>query len=206
MVPALPNYATFIGTGSIGPFTFAFPFLDNSEIVAIIADPSGNIINALIASLTGAGTSTGGALTLTTALAVGYTLTIARQLPIEQQTTLPDGGPFFAATIEAALDYLTMICQQLQTVNNAQSIVVTTTPNTTTYVEIDGSTGPKTVQYSGTGELVVWRKDGVTANVVKIIPPVGWTIMGQAEYDLDVQWLWSRFVASPSSSNVQKVG
>ena len=205
-VPALPNFFVFLGTGSTGPFTFSFPFLDNSEIVATITDPFGNLTNALVASLTGAGSDTGGSLTLTTALAVGYTLTVSRQLPIEQETTLPDGGPFFAATIEAALDYLTMICQQLQTNITANASVTVTTVGLITYTEIDGSTGSQTVQYSGAGELVVWRKDGVTANLVKIIPPAGWTIMGQTEYDLPVQWEWARFIASPTSNNVQRIG
>ena len=73
-----------------------------------------------------------------------------------------------------------------------------------TYEEIDATTGPQTIQYSGTGELVVWRKDN-TNNLVKIIPPIGWTITETTEYDL-IQYEWARFVASPSSNNVQRIG
>ena len=114
-VPNLPNSAIFQGSGSSGPFTFAFPFFENSDIVATVADPSGNTSNAVVDSITGAGTDTGGSLTLTDPLLSGYSLTITRSMQIEQQTTLPNGGPFFAATIESAFDYLTMIDQQLAT-------------------------------------------------------------------------------------------
>ena len=114
----LPNYALFVGTGSTGPFTFSFVFLDNAEISATVTDLSGNVTNLtqnIGYSVSGAGSDTGGSVTLAVALTTGYILTVTRTMPIEQDTSLPNQGPFFATTIEAALDYLTMICQQLET-------------------------------------------------------------------------------------------
>jgi hypothetical protein len=112
-VPNLSNSVSFIGTGSTGPFTFAFPFFDNSEIVSTVTDLSGNVTTALVSGLTGAGTNTGGTLTLVNALATGYTLTITRIVPIAQTVQLPDGGPFFAATIEKMFDMVVMMIQQI---------------------------------------------------------------------------------------------
>ena len=202
-VPALPIFSVFLGTGSIGPFTFAFPFLDNSEITAIVTDPLGNTTTAIVASLTGALTDTGGSLTLVNPLLAGYTLTITRILPIEQQIELPDGGPFFATTIEAALDYLTMICQQLVT-QIAAIVTIKTAVGMITYVEGDATLGIYTIQYAGNGELVAWKKDA-TANVVKVLPPAGWTIAGQTEYDLYLQGESARFFPSSTSNNLVKV-
>ena len=205
-VPNLSNQVSFIGSGTTGPFTFAFPFLDNSEITAIAADRSGYQTPPLIASLTGAGTDTGGTLTLVDPLMAGFILTITRILVIDQQTELPDGGPFFASTIEAALDYLTMICQQLETeIQTAHTTVTVTVAGSTTYVEGNASLGVATIQYVGNGELVVWKIDP-TANLVKILPPIGWTICGLTEFHLYTQFDRARFFPSPTSNNLVRVG
>ncbi len=203
-VPALPNYSTFAGNGSPGPFTWAFPFLDNSEIIAVVTDPFRNTTGAIIASLTGAGSDTGGSMTLVNPLLAGYQLTITRILPIQQQTQLPDGGPFFATTIEAALDYLTMICQQLVT-QLAAVVIVETAVGTITYKEGDATAGIYTIQYAGNGELVAWKIDP-TANVVRILPPAGWTIEFQPYSDLFTQGDSARFFPSSTSNNLIKVG
>jgi hypothetical protein len=203
-VPNIPNQVSFIGTGSVGPFTFAFPFFNNNEILAIVTDLSGNATTALVASLIGANTNTGGVLTLVNALPVGFVLSITRIVIIEQQTELPDGGPFFAQTIESALDYLTMICQQL--VGQIQTIrFVNTAVGTISYIEGDSSLGIDTIQYAGNGELVVWKKDA-TANIVKILPPEGWTINRNTEYDLYTQGDYARFIASPTSNDIIRIG
>lgn len=49
-----------------------------------------------------------------TALPVGWQIAIYRTEPITQGLSLTTQGPFPAASIMGALDYLTMICQQLQ--------------------------------------------------------------------------------------------
>lgn len=133
-VPAVPNYATFAGNGTTGPFTFNFPFQLSTDLVAAVTDQYGSITPALVASITGAGSDTGGSISLTAALPVGSSLTVFRIMPLAQQTQLPNGGPYFAATIEAALDYLTMLCQQLQESIDRLS-------NTVTYVNADPATG-----------------------------------------------------------------
>ena len=47
------------------------------------------------------------------ALVSGQFLTISRVLPIVQDTSIRNQGNFYPAAVERALDYLTMICQQL---------------------------------------------------------------------------------------------
>lgn len=47
-------------------------------------------------------------------LPVGARLTILREIPLTQLVDWVNQGPFYAETLEAALDKVTMICQQLQ--------------------------------------------------------------------------------------------
>lgn len=194
-VPALPNYITFAGNGTTGPFSFSFPFPQNSDLTASVIDSSGSITSAQIASITGAGSDTGGSVTLVTALIVGSTLTVYRSLPVQQQTQLPNGGPYFAATVEAALDYLTMLVQQLQT-TVAITPKAVTSPSTTTFVNADASAGGgsagidggiigASVQYAGSGQLTVIKNDS-TQYLVAVLPPTGKLICGRAEYDLSI--------------------
>jgi hypothetical protein len=196
-VQALPNYATFIGDGTVGPFMFNFPFFNNSELTARITDLSGNTSDAIIANVTGAGSSTGGTVTMNSVVPAGYKLTITRLLPLEQLTHIVNGGPYFASTIEAALDYLTMLAQQLDSiVRSTMAITVTTSPNNTTFVNADASLGGggagidggiigATVQYSGAGQLTVIKTDD-TQYLVAVLPAAGKTICGRYEYDISI--------------------
>ena len=213
-VPALPNYATFAGNGTTGPFTFNFPFLLNTDLVASVTDQYGNITSALVAGITGAGSDTGGSISLTAALPVGSSLAVVRTMPLVQQTQLPNGGPYFAATVEAALDYLTMLCQQLQgAIARGQSVA--TSVNAVTYVNADASAGGDTagidggfvgatVQYSGTGQLTVIKNDS-TQYLVAILPPAGKLICGRSEYDLSVGGEAASFYPD-NAGNLNRVG
>lgn len=128
------NTAVFSGSGSAGPFSFTFPFFANSQISAAVASPLG-IITDLVqdvdytistSAINDVGAHLGGSITLTNPLASGYTLTITRTLPILQGLELPNQQPFFAPAIEAAFDYLTMICQQL---NESLDYIITRVQN-----------------------------------------------------------------------------
>jgi hypothetical protein len=121
-VANLPNYATFLGSGSTGPYSFNMTFFANSQIGVTTTDLTGNITTLTqnidytisVPAKNSVGEYAGGSVTLTSALPTGYTLTITRTLPLSQSTQLPNQGPFYAPTIEAGFDYLTMITQQLQ--------------------------------------------------------------------------------------------
>jgi len=107
--------ASFNGTGTTGPFSFSFPFNDDTEIVAFtITD---NVVTDLLSSqytITGAGESTGGTLTTTSAVASGTTLVVMRTLPLTQTTDLENTGAFYGETHEDTFDRITMQIQQLK--------------------------------------------------------------------------------------------
>jgi len=107
---------TFIGAGTVGPFTWAFRFFENSDIEAKrIADdgtetPLSETVDYV---LTGAGTYDGGSLTLTSELEVGERLYVERNTPALQKVDLRNQGDFFPETYEEALDKIVAIQQNL---------------------------------------------------------------------------------------------
>lgn len=110
------NKAIFNGSGSTGPFTFNFNFYDNDDIDVIKTSTLGvdtTLTEVTHYTLTGAGGDTGGSVTLATALNTGEKLTIMRVLDLVQGTALPNNGPFYAEVIETAMDYQTMLVQQI---------------------------------------------------------------------------------------------
>lgn len=109
------NKAQFDGSGSTGPFTFNFRFLDNSHIVVIKTASSVDttLTETTDYTLTGAGSYSGGSITLDTALAVGETLTVYRYVPYTQSTDFRNQSAFFAELHEDQFDILTMQAQQL---------------------------------------------------------------------------------------------
>jgi hypothetical protein len=153
-VAASASLVTFQGNGSTGPFSFNFMFYADSQIVVTLTDPvmgASVLVENTGYTLTGANNVNGGAVTLTTALAVGQALTVQRVLPLTQPVSLPDFGAFFAQTHEREFDTLTMMIQQvndqvqrairlpLASVSNAT--LPSPTPNTVTGFDASGNLG-----------------------------------------------------------------
>ncbi len=115
-VESTVNKAQFNGSGSVGPFTFDFRFFANSEIHVIktsTANVDTDLVETTNYTVAGAGTSTGGSVTLVTALATGETLTIYREIALVQTTSIRNQGAFFPEIHETVFDRLTMMVQQL---------------------------------------------------------------------------------------------
>ena len=110
------NKAQFNGSGTAGPFTFDFRFLDNSHISVIktVDAVDTTLTETTDYTLSGVGSYNGGSVTLDTALASGELLTIVRTVPITQPTDLRNQGAFFAEVHEDVFDRLTMQVQQVK--------------------------------------------------------------------------------------------
>lgn len=114
------NRASYSGDGSTIAFAAPFLFLQNSHIEAVLRDVAGaetTWVENTQYTLTGAGNSGGGTLTVKTSPtdytpASGETLVIRRVVPETQETDYPEGGAFPASAHEDALDKLTMLVQQ----------------------------------------------------------------------------------------------
>lgn len=103
------------GSGSTGPFNIGFYYASSAEILVTKTTSAGAESTLTLTTdytLTGAGTSSG-TLLLITALASGETLTIERRSDLTQTLDLNRGGKIDATLLEAALDKLTRIVQDL---------------------------------------------------------------------------------------------
>lgn len=106
----------YAGDGVITAFGFPYMWLEDSEIAVILETAAGvETLQNITAdyTLVGAGLGTG-TVTMIVAPASGETLTIFRDTALDQNTDYTPNGSFPAETHEAALDKLTLICQELQ--------------------------------------------------------------------------------------------
>ena len=107
---------TYAGSGTTGPFAYNFKIFDASQMKVTTTDPSGNqtvLVLDTDYTVSGVGASIGGSVTLTVALALNWTLTLQRNVLLEQLTDVRDQGRFFPSTFEDALDYQMMALQQI---------------------------------------------------------------------------------------------
>jgi hypothetical protein len=120
----------YAGSGTTGPFTVGFRFLENSHLQVIRTSSTG--VDTTLAlttdyTVSGAGGASG-SVTLVAALAVGQQLTVIRNIPFTQDADYVQNDAFPAESHERALDKLTMQTQQLlEAVDRAAKLPVTST-------------------------------------------------------------------------------
>lgn len=113
-VSSTQSFVEHNADGTTTAFTIPYYFLLNSDISAMVAGTDGavtELINGTDFSVTGAGISTGGVATFTTAYAAGNVLLIYRTPPATQEKKYYENGKFPAKSHEDALDKLTMLIQ-----------------------------------------------------------------------------------------------
>ena len=111
---------TYDGDGATTAFPTVFKFLQNSHVVVTHVDASGGETvwaEGTHYSLTGAGSDSGGTVTVTTSPAdytpaSGEQLVVSRNVIETQGIQYVEGGAFPSATHEQALDLLTMMVQK----------------------------------------------------------------------------------------------
>lgn len=109
----------YTGNGSTTTFPFAFKVFVNSDVLVVRTNLSGvETILTLGTDYTVSlnadqNSNAGGNVVLPTALTSGFLLTIASKVPLLQQTDLTNQGGFYPAVLNASLDRLTILTQQL---------------------------------------------------------------------------------------------
>jgi hypothetical protein len=123
-VSTTANSITFLGNGATTTFAFSFPVVAAADINVIYTDANGVITTlaptaysvVLNAAVPPNPTQAGGTVTynpLGVPIALGTKLTIQRALPYTQGTSLNNQGTLLQGAIEQALDYVTMLTQQV---------------------------------------------------------------------------------------------
>ncbi|HEV2133804.1 MAG TPA: hypothetical protein VGR47_06030 [Terracidiphilus sp.] len=136
----------FVGNGSASTFPFAFKVFAAGDLYVATLDLATGAIATLaltsdytVALNADQDTSPGGSITLVATgqaganLAAGYTLIVTSTMAQLQNLDLTNGGAFYPDTINAALDTLTILVQQLavQLARALQAPLVDGTPLTT---------------------------------------------------------------------------
>ena len=109
------DHNEYTGNGVTTSFPYTFRVFEKSNLLVQVVDLDENITELILDTdytVTGAGGYTGGNVILTTALENGFRISIARELPVTQETDLRNQGKFFAEVHEDAFDKLTMLIQQ----------------------------------------------------------------------------------------------
>lgn len=110
---------SYNGNGSTVAFAVPYYFAANADVVAVIGNANGSFTTLVLNTdytLTGATSPSGGTLTTTTAPASGATITIYRDPAATQLTHWVDNDPLPAASIENAMDKLTVLAQRVRDV------------------------------------------------------------------------------------------
>lgn len=107
----------YTGNGVTTDFDYKFRIFKESDLSVITSDADGdNVVTLRLGTdytVIGANKSAGGKVILTKPLANGHKISIARDIPITQETSFRNQSKFFAETHEDAFDYLTMIVQRI---------------------------------------------------------------------------------------------
>lgn len=113
---------TYSGNGSTSVFAYTFRILDETHIKVQFKASNGTLTTKTLTTdytVSNVGNSSGGNITIvTTVPASGETIIITRNVPIKQETDYTANDKFPAETHEEALDELTMICQQIDEVQD----------------------------------------------------------------------------------------
>lgn len=112
------NTTVVQGNGATTVFNYGFLMDSAAHAVIIFTDVNGvpTTLNAGQYAITGVGNPNGGTVTYNPAgvpIPNGTTLTISRQVPYVQGSSIDNQGNFYPTVVEAALDYLTMQTQQI---------------------------------------------------------------------------------------------
>ena len=110
------NQVSFAGNGTTDDFATGFKFYANSDLTVIIVTDSTGAESTKVLdtdyTVTGAGSDSGGTVTMVVAPAVGETLVIKRDQPYTQGLDLVENDPFPSDSVEETLDKIVVMTQQ----------------------------------------------------------------------------------------------
>lgn len=115
-VSTVVDHNDYTGNGVTTSFPYTFRIFKKTDLTVSVIDLSENITVLVLDTdytVTNAGGFSGGSVVLTTPLANGWQISIARELEATQDTDLRNQGKFFAEVHEDAFDKLTMLIQQV---------------------------------------------------------------------------------------------
>lgn len=116
-IPASTRRNDYIGNGATSVYSYNFRIFSGDDLLVTQRDVAGaetTLTYLTDYTVNGVGSASGGSITLSSALADDYTLTIRRLVSLTQETDIRNQGSFYPETHEDTFDYLTMIDIQQQ--------------------------------------------------------------------------------------------
>jgi len=156
---------SYSGNGSVTVFAYSFKIATTADIEVIIRSSTGTETTKTLTThytVSGAGSASGGNVTMGTPPATGETLVIRRSTTQTQSLDLVENDPFTAESIEGAFDKNLSIAQELQEAIS-RSIKVSKS-NTITTSEITASAtdrASKLLSFDSNGDLTVDQELGI---------------------------------------------
>lgn len=162
-VSTTTSRADYTGNGVTTAFAVPFYFLDSSHLLVLRTQISTGTITTLALgtdyTVSGAGVSAGGTITMAAAPTADQKLSILRNVPLTQLTHYVENDPFPAASHERALDQLTM---ELQQVGEAVGRALTLAKNT------PSSAASTELPTPASNKLIAWNQ---SANGLQNVDP-----------------------------------
>lgn len=122
-VSTTANLVVYEGNGASTTFDYDFLIPTAGDVIITYTDTAGTetVLNTAQYSITGLDDDNGGTVTYPLSgspIALGTFLSIRRELPLVQDTDLVNQDGFYPEVVESALDYLTMLVQQVSTLDS----------------------------------------------------------------------------------------
>ena len=163
-VASTTSKVSYSGNGSTTAFAVSFYFLANADLKVTLRSATGTEVVKTLSTdytVTGAGVSSGGTVTMSVAPASGETLVIQRNVALTQSVDYQPNDPFPANTHEQALDRLTMITQQVnEAVARSIKLSTSNTIGSTEFAVNASTRANKVLAFDASGELAVTQELG----------------------------------------------
>jgi hypothetical protein len=113
------NRVNYAGNGSTTAFAFSYLFYADGDLTVILVNDSTGVETTKTITthytVSGAGSGSGGTVTMVTAPASGETLVIIREVDLTQGLDLVENDPFPSELVEQQFDQSVMMAQQIST-------------------------------------------------------------------------------------------
>ena len=155
---------SYSGNGVLTVFAYTFKIATTADIEVIIRSSTGTeTVKDLTThySVSGAGSASGGNVTMGTPPATGETLVIRRSTTQTQAVDLVENDPFTADSVEGAFDKNLSIAQELQEqIDRSLKISRTNTMTSTEFTTSAANRASKLLSFDSSGELAVTQELG----------------------------------------------
>ena len=154
--------AQYTATSGQTVFSYNFPIFEDSDILVYIGSTLQTITTDYTVS--GAGTSAGGNVTLTSGASAGDVVTIYRDIPVARTTDYATGGALLAENLNDDLDRLVMMIQQVEYDLNNRCLrfgQFTTGIPLSEFTESAADRANKVLSFSSTGDPTITQELGV---------------------------------------------